>query len=261
MRVRPDGGDGRCAVSVVAVSFFGSSVPEYFEVRPPPPPPVSPRSPTLMSASPPLPSPSAVHVGRPSPGPAAGRRRAALPRIPTDENTTPPRPAAAARGRPCKRRRLGSGPSVHLVAPPLRAASLRMRPARTSPADGGRAPSCCAAAPRRRCPFLTMHHQHQQQHPARTLGPCHRTALGTRAREGGGARGRQCFDKAFVTLFHITGGDPWPDAMGSFNEDGYPPPPLAAARSLRRAQRRRAASGLVCVSARGRGEARVAAGR
>ena len=31
----------------------------------------------------------------------------------------------------------------------------------------------------------------------------------------------QVFDKAFVTLFHITGGDPWPDTLPGFNEDGY----------------------------------------
>ena len=29
----------------------------------------------------------------------------------------------------------------------------------------------------------------------------------------------QEFDKAFVTLFHITGGDPWPE-LGSVSEDG-----------------------------------------
>ena len=33
------------------------------------------------------------------------------------------------------------------------------------------------------------------------------------------ATGKQEFDKAFVTLFHITGGDPWPE-LGSVSEDG-----------------------------------------
>ena len=28
------------------------------------------------------------------------------------------------------------------------------------------------------------------------------------------------FDSAFVTLFYVTGGDPWPDALPKFNEDG-----------------------------------------
>ena len=28
------------------------------------------------------------------------------------------------------------------------------------------------------------------------------------------------FDRAFLTLFYVTGGDPWPDALPKFNEDG-----------------------------------------
>ena len=28
------------------------------------------------------------------------------------------------------------------------------------------------------------------------------------------------FDAAFLTLFYVTGGDPWPDALPKFNEDG-----------------------------------------
>ena len=28
------------------------------------------------------------------------------------------------------------------------------------------------------------------------------------------------FDTAFVTLFHVTGGDPWPETLPSYNEDG-----------------------------------------
>ena len=28
------------------------------------------------------------------------------------------------------------------------------------------------------------------------------------------------FDRAFLTLFYITGGDSWPDALPKFNEDG-----------------------------------------
>ena len=30
----------------------------------------------------------------------------------------------------------------------------------------------------------------------------------------------QVFDTAFVTLFHVTGGDPWPETLPSYNEDG-----------------------------------------
>ena len=30
----------------------------------------------------------------------------------------------------------------------------------------------------------------------------------------------EVFDKAFVTLFHVTSGDPWPETLPSFNEDG-----------------------------------------
>ena len=28
------------------------------------------------------------------------------------------------------------------------------------------------------------------------------------------------FDRAFVTLFYVTGGEPWPEALPKFNEDG-----------------------------------------
>ena len=28
------------------------------------------------------------------------------------------------------------------------------------------------------------------------------------------------FDRAFLTLFYVTGGDPWPDELPKFNEDG-----------------------------------------
>ena len=28
------------------------------------------------------------------------------------------------------------------------------------------------------------------------------------------------FDSAFMTLFYVTGGDPWPDAVPKYNEDG-----------------------------------------
>ena len=28
------------------------------------------------------------------------------------------------------------------------------------------------------------------------------------------------FDAAFVTLFYVTGGDPWPDSLPKYNEDG-----------------------------------------
>ena len=30
----------------------------------------------------------------------------------------------------------------------------------------------------------------------------------------------EVFDKAFVTLFHVTSGDPWPETLPSINEDG-----------------------------------------
>ena len=30
----------------------------------------------------------------------------------------------------------------------------------------------------------------------------------------------EVFDKAFVTLFHVTSGDPWPETLPSLNEDG-----------------------------------------
>ena len=30
----------------------------------------------------------------------------------------------------------------------------------------------------------------------------------------------EVFDKAFVTLFHVTSGDPWPETLPGFNEDG-----------------------------------------
>ena len=32
------------------------------------------------------------------------------------------------------------------------------------------------------------------------------------------------FDAAFMTLFYVTGGDPWPDSLQKNKEDGWRPP-------------------------------------